>query len=172
MRAVWMLVGVLAAAGCASSPRYGKYDLNVTLDDSLRQPNKQLPTMDVDLVAVGEFRRSEWTDKSIDEYFSPRDQFRAQEREAYSIHTMSFRGNGPATQTLSRKDLVWNKWRGRPELFIIADLRGVTDRDDQKGTQRRLVLPLDTSRWAGSTINVRVRRDRIISETEPRPPKS
>jgi hypothetical protein len=168
---LWLCAVVVACslAGCASGPRIAPYDVSVSLDESLKQ-NNTWPTLEVDLVAIGEDEKNVWNAYSVDKYFSRGDLLRTGKKNNGEAHTMKFSNSDPTTQTLSRKDPVWTKWKNKPELYVIAYLRDYSDKSDPQGLFRRKVVPLDKRRWNNSqSIGIVVRQDGLKYTTDPLP---
>jgi hypothetical protein len=168
---VLVMAASMALGGCSGSPKYGPYDVTITLDQDLKQ-GAQWPSLEVDLVGVGEADRPRWSDKSIDAYFSSGDPLRSDAKSHGEAHTMRFSSADPNPKTLSKGDPIWKTWQKKPDMFVIADLRWFTDATDPNGVQRRLVVPLDRKRWKGQKIEIAVRRGglRYKPGMDPLPP--
>lgn len=133
-----VLGGAIALGGCG--PNYGAYDVNVSLDPAMARDGRY-PSVEVDLVAVSASERNAWVGKPVNEYFSGGDAFR---RDATKI-TFVFSNDSPEPKRLSRRDPIWKTWKGRQELFILANLSGASGAG--ASDPRRLILSLDTRRW-------------------------
>lgn len=144
MRRAVLATGVVAGAMAlgACGPRYAAYDVSVSLDPAMARDGRY-PAVEVDLIAVSSSERDRWVSKPVSEYFSGNDPFR---RDA-SKKTMQFSTDNPGPIVLSRRDPMWQTWKGRQELFILANLGGVSGTG--ASDPRRLVLSLDTRRWPG-----------------------
>lgn len=151
-----LAVGVaLGTIGCG--PRAGRYNVTVSLAPSLRGSS-----LDVDLVGVGEANLADWSGKDLREYFSGNDAFRTSQQDMR--YTMEFNPSSAGAKTLARQDPIWKTWQnvGYDSLYILADV---------PGTPQRLVLPMFTDRWSGSTIKVEVREGSIVPLTPMKPSK-
>jgi hypothetical protein len=130
----------------------------------------------VDIVAVNSTEVGRWENVSMTEYWSRPDSL----RNGADKFEMAFAPGNTSPKTLKASDPIWTKW-GAPDpykkpgmqLFILADLPGM--HQDLPGNQddRRVMLPLDQSRWDGEQpIRVTVQQGRLRSETSPKePPK-
>lgn len=164
-----IVVMIALLGGCKSGPRYGAYDVNVALDEKLKQGNSW-PTFEVDLVAIGDDEKDAWNSTTVDQYFSAGNSLRTGKKVNGESYTMKFSNSDPTTQTLSRKDPVWSKWQRKPEMYVIAYLRDYSDKTDQQGLFRRKIVPLDKRRWNNSqSIGLIIRPDGIKYATDPLP---
>ncbi|MCC6661563.1 MAG: hypothetical protein IT437_11835 [Phycisphaerales bacterium] len=171
------LLGLVLAAGlggCSGGPgAMGRYDIEVSMDPELAQQTGGAPQVRVDLVGVNDMDFSRWSGESMSGYWSSGSALRSESRE--SRHEITFGPGNTGTKTLSKKDKIWDKWKaGRVmHLFVLASLPGV-GMADRPGAEdgRRLILPLDSKRWPGtSVIKVLVQKSRVTCTTPPAPPK-
>jgi hypothetical protein len=161
-----MIMATTVLTGCP--PKYGPHNVALNLDSGLKE-NNQWRSVEVDLVGVGDHERAQWESKSIDEYFSSGDSLRADAKANGQAQTLRF-SSADAAKTLARNDPIWKNWKAKQNMFVIADLRWYSDADDAKGLHRRLIVPIDTSRWeSGQTIEIAVRRAGLQYKTEPKP---
>ena len=163
--AIFLAAVMVGAGGCASSwPK----DVTVRLDPSA-QEGGAVPSVDVHLVGVRRAELAKYKSMSVNEYWSPS----GLSRQTVAARKEWFLGPGATTKTVSRNDPVWKQWnvKLRPYLVVLADLRGVSDREGGGDDPRRVVLPLDKKRWPGGVkvIRLLVRRDRVQVETPPKP---
>ena len=163
--AIFLMMVMAAAGGCASSwPK----DITVRLDETSTEAGA-VPSVDVHLVGIRRGELTKYKSMSVNEYWSPG----GLSRQPVAARKELFLGPGATSKTLSRGDPVWKQWdrKVRPYLVILADLRGVSDREGGGDDPRRVVLPLDKKRWPGGlkAIRVLVRRDRVVVETPPKP---
>lgn len=145
-------------AACGSS--MGKYDVTVSPSQSLKDPSGSIPSFEVDLVGVAETEKDKWRNKPMAEYYSGRDQLRADADKS----VLTFTSADPAPKTLKKDDPIWKVWSGKQasELFVLVNLPGVKD---------PLVLPLDTARWPGRAIELEVQRSGLVPRTPMNPAK-
>ncbi len=158
-----VMTTALALGACG--PKYAAFDVQVSLDPAMARDGRY-PAVEVDLVAVSSNERDRWISKPVSEYFSGNDQFR---RDA-SKYTMRFSNETPGPLTLSRRDPIWQTWKGRQELFIMANLGGVSG--SGASDPRRLVLSLDTRRWPGDRkLEILVQGSKVTCLTPEKPVK-
>lgn len=178
MKAMAMAIGLGAAAigvGCSSTDGMSRHDVTVALAPELTAPGSTTPSVRVDIVAVNPTEAARWESYSMSEYWSRPDSLRA----GADRHEMAFAPGNTEPKTLKKSDPIWNTWGGPDaskrsgmQLFILADLPG--SHQDLPGGQddRRVVLPLDRSRWDGEEpIRITVLPTRLKSEASPKPPK-
>lgn len=155
-----MMAAMLILGGCPNRPK--GYNMTVELDESLRGK-----TVEIDMFAVGDFELTKWKQQKVDEYFTEGSDARDEARRQNQAHTFSFRSDQPPVQTFSVNQ--WKPaWKGKENMVFIADLPGLNNRSDAEGNKRRLVLPLGRKHWETETIKVRVRRERLTPDPEPK----
>jgi hypothetical protein len=161
-----VLAALVAFTGGCGGAGMGKYNVTVVPGSSLRESPGGMPSVEVDLVGVSESEAARWKSYPINDYFSGRDQLRADADKK----TLAFTAGSPGPQTLSAKDPIWQTWKGKQatELVILANLPGVSGKGEDP---RRLVLPLASNRWEGDTIEVEVQRSGIVPRTPMKPAK-
>lgn len=176
IKATMMVIGLGMAAmglGC-SSDGMSRHDVTVALAPELTGPNAPPMSVRVDVVAVNSTEASRWENGSMTEYWSRPDSL----RNSGERYEMAFAPGNTEPKTLKASDPIWAKW-GAPDaskktgmqLLILADLPG--SHSDLPGSQddRRVVLPLDRSRWDGDQpIRITVQPSRLKCETPPKDP--
>jgi hypothetical protein len=163
-------VAVVAAfvAGCSSckpgkTGPPGKYTIEVTLDDSLKQAS-----VPVDVVGVNAASLPRWQSYPMSEYWKPRDSMRT---DADKVE-LNFAAGQALTRSVDIKDPKWEQWKkkGVTHVLILAYLPGA--HVDKEGAQdsRRQILPLDVCHWPDGTekLTVLVKRSGIDPITPPR----
>lgn len=146
---LFLCAALLASCSWLSSgPR--AYDVEIGYDPSTIERFRVFPSVEVDVAAVDETTARQLEKTEIDDYFDPAGFIRGSLRKK----TFHFSEEDCESKTLSRKDPVWDSWVGKRRarfLVLFASL----PRDGDKGPDlRKLVLPLDSSRWDGSKIEV------------------
>ncbi len=163
---VAMLTGGLLMVGCSSGSRVGAFNVQVSVAKSIADDKGRIPSLEVDLIGVKDVRKSEFSSYSMSKYFSGTDQFRRDTRHKTMVFTTN---NKDAHQMLMKKDALWKDWKGSSWLFVLVNLPGV-GKDEMGGADpRRMILPLDKSRWAGNTIRLEVQGSGIALLTEMKP---
>ena len=153
--------------GCSNKPRYGKYNVQVSMDPTLAS-SAAVPSIEVDIIGVSPERAAVWDAQSLNNYFAAANM----ERQTADKFTMRFGAGATAPQTLQISDAMWAKWAGSGahHLYILASLPGVSTDAPGPADPRRLILPLDTRQWdKGQTIQVEVQRNRLQLRTAPKP---
>ena len=165
----WGLAAVVLAtpllAGCVEvmTRRIG---VEVDLDPDLRGK-----TVSVDLVGVSGTEETRWTSKSLDEYWTPGDTWRARAIRRGIIHEMRFGQGYATTQTLGPGNPIWETWNdnGAASLVLLADVPGFRMGARSGGDARRAVIPIDADRWATRTVHVSVDSEGIRIRDDPLP---
>jgi hypothetical protein len=167
-----LLVAVAAVAafvaGCSAckpgkAGPPGKYTIEVTLDESLKQAS-----VPVDVVGVNAASLPRWQSYPMSEYWKPRDSMRT---DADKVE-LNFAAGQALTKSLDIKDPKWEQWKkkGVTHVLILAYLPGA--HVDKEGAQdsRRQILPLDVCHWPDDTekLTVLVKRSGIDPITPPR----
>jgi hypothetical protein len=140
----WAALG----SGC-SSVHYGKYNVNVAMDPSMRDAgSQQLPSVTVDVLAVNENDTGLWQGKSATKWFSGLDKER-QDSSGWT-YSMNFNNQNPGPLMLKKNDPIWDKpeWKSATWLAVMANIPGA---DDQK---KVLLLPRRTDMWASGTQQI------------------
>jgi hypothetical protein len=158
----------IAISGCSAckpgkTGPPGKYNIQVSLDESLKQAS-----VPVDLVGVNLGSLSRYQTYSMTDYWKPRDLLRTDADKVEFV----FGGGQPLTRTLDTKNPKWDQWKrkGVTHVFVLAYPPG--GHPDKEGAQdaRRQVLPLDMCAWEEDTetLSVVVKRSGIDILTPPR----
>jgi hypothetical protein len=81
---------------------------------------------------------------------------------------------GKRSETLSRNDPVWQKWKanGAMRLVAIAFIPGLSGSGEGERDPRRIILPLDKNRWK-ELVDIRIiaSQSGLTSPTQPEPEK-
>ena len=109
-------------------------------------------SIEVDLIGITAEEKPEWEGYSIDKYWTPGDQKRADATEKWtrSLEMGKY-------ESLDSKDPQWKKWFGRgvTHLLIIARLPGT--HPPGPADPRRKIISLDKGEWKGNTLEFEVR---------------
>jgi hypothetical protein len=119
-------------------------------------------SIEVDVIGIREEEKPEWEGYSIDKYWTPGDQKRADaDKWTRSLEMGKY-------ETLDSKDLRWKNWLGRGvnHLLIIARLPG--SHPPGLADPRRKIISLDKRRWKGKTLEFQVRATEIRFLTLPK----
>ncbi|TVR52423.1 MAG: hypothetical protein EA425_05000 [Puniceicoccaceae bacterium] len=131
---------VLLLAGCATTPPPIQPAFNLVVDPAYAGASIQ-----VDLVGVNASEVARWRTKSVNDYFSPGDPFRATaERKSFLMGP-----DGEDAPVLAANDPIWQRWQRRDVSFIVvlADLPGYMEDREGAIDSRRLIVPLGGDRW-------------------------
>ena len=136
---VLAFITVLTLTGCQSVPK-----INVDVDPYYKDTSLQ-----VDLVGVNSSQYEVWSEKSVNEYFTPGDNF----RQSADKKTLNFGENRPPLQTLPTGDPIWNGWKKNDisHIFVLVNLPGISDEQVDK---RRQVIPLEPQAWKSSALSL------------------
>lgn len=159
---IFSLVGLLFT-GCETTQYPDPYDFNVILGSQLKGASVQ-----VDIIGISEDQLSTYVNKSVTEYFKPDDPLRQNALKT----SLNFRRDTAEAQAFPVTDPVWRAWieeNNAKYVVFLADLPGLNK--DQPGNQdpRRLILPLEKSKWdkRPEIITVQVTGEDIVPDPAP-----
>lgn len=158
----WLL---LAGTGCAT-PRMGRYDVRVTVSDSMADSARILPSVEVHLLALDPDAGRQLQTYSMTDYWNPN-----RKKDEFVKRVLHFGQGKENPQTLSYKDPIWDRWdaNGAEYLFVLADLPGLfQDKEDVKDP-RRVILPLHPERWNQRLIRISIEKGGVYLQTPPLP---
>ena len=147
-------VVVLCCAGCSSTQiSMGRYDVNVTMSESMADASGMLPSVELHLVALDRVGGRMLQGFSMGDYWNPN-----RMRDDYVRHVMRFGQGRPKTQMLSRKDPIWSRWDAAAAeyLFVLGDIQGIFEDLEDVKDPRRVILPLHPSRWQTRELQVMI----------------
>ncbi|HEV8607049.1 MAG TPA: hypothetical protein VGQ99_17040 [Tepidisphaeraceae bacterium] len=160
-----MLVVAAMGQGCSSRPEMAERNVVVTLDDTLARA----AAVEVNLIGANDTDFPRVASRSVDEYW--RDV--AGDRAPSDRYIMKLSG-ADRTKTLSRTDPIWQKWRakGAMRLVAIAFIPGVSGSGEGERDPRRIILPLDKNRWK-ELVDIRIiaSQSGLSCPTQPEPEK-
>lgn len=149
-----MAVGTAILTGCSSCKPgkpgpVGKYTIDVTLDDSLKNSS-----VIVDVVGVNTPGLPRWQAYDMAKYWREGDSLR-HDADKISLNFVSVQ---TLTNAVSSKDPHWKKWKGEgvTDLLVLADLPGPQTSHPGNEDARRLILPLDECNWPSGTSHLKV----------------
>ncbi len=167
---VWVvgltLVVAAMGAGCSGSrPEMAERNVVVTLDDTLARAT----AVEVNLIGANDTDFPRVASRGVDDYW--RDV--AGDRAPSDRYIMKLSG-ADRTKTLSRTDPIWQKWRakGALRLVAIAFIPGVSGSGEGERDPRRIILPLDKNRWK-ELVDIRIiaSQSGLACPTQPEPEK-
>lgn len=159
--------------GCECSPRSYPFTYSVVMDDNLRLPNGQFPTIEVDLVGVNEAEKDVFEGLSVNEYFAPNNRQRANAKK--QTVTLSTSSTGPFE--LEKNAPFWDDWIGRrgrdsgsgaTNVFIFANMARPSGSSGGPDT-RKESLPLNGCRWDNKNQPIEIRVTETGLKIEPGP---
>jgi len=168
-RWVWVvgltLVMAALSQGCSSHPEMAERNVIVNLDDTLARAT----AVEVNLIGANDTDFPRVANRPVDEYW--RDV--AADRAPANRYVMKLSG-GNRTQTLSRTDPIWQKWKanGAMRLVAIAFIPGLSGSGEGERDPRRIILPLDKNRWK-ELVDIRIiaSQSGLTCPTQPEPEK-
>jgi hypothetical protein len=170
MTALVALSALAVGLGGCGGAKMWRGDVEVRPAAALVNQPGGAPTIRVDLVAVNDVDLGAWQARPMSKYWEPGDDLRASAEFKY---TMTFTEGRTGAQTLAKKDAIWNEWKSRKamHLLVLADLPGPHDDLPGDADERRIVLPLDSSRWPpNQKIRSVLKQAGVRCETPPKPP--
>ena len=153
----------LAVVGCRTPrARMGRYDVKITLSQSMTDSTGMLPSVEVHILALGVVRGQGLESQSMTDYWNPN-----RPKDDYVKHTMHFGEGHPHSRILRRTDPIWSEWdrAGASWLFVLADLPGVYEDKKDVKDPRRMILPLDPRNWRYKGIDIMIEPGGIYNLT-------
>lgn len=147
----------------------GRYDVSVSTGRILDAPSMSERVIQIDVIALTNEQYCEqgWYKHDLVTYFdSNGDELRDNApvwRTTYSA--------GDTPKILSANDPLWALWEAEhaTHLVIIAEKTEVGE-DGNNDDARRIVLPLDRSRWLDDAIELRLMSSGLVLKTRRLPP--
>lgn len=148
-------------AGCGG-PRF---NVQVKVNEQWAATGR-VPTLEVDLVGANPSDAAILSRKDLLEYFAAGDDIRS----TYPKKTLTFTKSDPEPKTLEKSDPVWQAWDQKQvdQLFVLVNLPGIAGSLPGDADPRRLILPLDTTRWASTDLEVEVNSGGLVVNTPQR----
>ena len=138
----------------------------VSLDDTLARAT----SVEVNIVGANDSDFARVGTQPVDTYWREANAGRAPADRV----VMRFSG-GNRSQTLNRNDPIWQQWRakGALRLVAIAFIPGLSGQGEGERDPRRIVLPLDKNRWkdVNQEIKIIASQSGLTSPTQPEPEK-
>jgi hypothetical protein len=159
----WHVLGVLLAVlligGCHGVPM--NRVATITADEDVCQQS-----VEVHLVGVNRFKKEQWDNYSMTEYWQPNNQL----RKSASAYTYVIQyGKAPPERTLSKKHPIRKLWKTRKAeyLFVLVDLPGIFKDAHGDADPRRLILPaLNSKEWGfQKEIKIAISSSNIVALT-------
>jgi hypothetical protein len=134
------------------------FNVSVDRSEALRER-----TVRVDLVGLSDFDKTKWEAISLGAYWEPGNPDRTTARdEGFLLPWVFHTGAVESRKVLSKNDAIWGKWKARNAMHLCVMA-------DNLPGQKRLVVPLDKSRWETQTIEIILRDRKIFLRTNPLP---
>ena len=161
-----MLAMLAIAQGCSSKPEMAERNVIVSLDESLARAT----AVQVDILGANETELARLTSWPVDEYW--RD---ASMNKVPSDRKTLKLSSSMRSATLSRSDPVWQQWRNKGAMHLVAIgfIPGLSGSGEGDRDRRRIILPLDKNRWKEPLVDIQiiVSQSGMTSPTQPEPPK-
>jgi len=159
------LVMAALSQGCSSHPEMAERNVIVSLDDTLARAT----AVEVNLIGVNDTEFPRYANRPVDDYWRDVASDKAPRERAI----MKLSGSN-RSQTLSRTDPLWQKWKanGAMRLVAIAFIPGLSGSGEGERDPRRIILPLDKNRWK-ELVDIRIMASQsgLTCPTQPEPEK-
>ncbi len=153
--------------GCQSKPTAGAYDLVVTLDPTLKNPDtKRFPPVTCQVVGVA---NKDERDRLLSNSVASQLGKNADDLNASNVKTFDPSQSATGSMVISKTDPIWAKWKSPQFIVITTNIPDVkAGPGGNMQDPRRVWFSTNTLRWKGAegTISLRVMRDRIVKETQ------
>ena len=177
MRILVFLMGLMLLGGCTQNEGFwgpvlevsppnsvmGRYDVTLSTGRLLSKPELENEEVEVDVIALTnkKYCQDKWFEYDLTSYF---DASGNALRDNSPVWRATFNSE-EHKQTLTADNPIWSIWESTDatHLVIIAD--GESEEDS-----RRLVIPLDRSRWIEDDIEIRLMGSGLVLRTRRLPP--
>ncbi|MEE2912876.1 MAG: hypothetical protein VX436_03630 [Planctomycetota bacterium] len=145
----------------------GRYDVTVSAGSIEDDPRFITSDIEIDVIALtnDQYCIDGWHKYDLKDYFDINGNSL---RDSSPVWKARFNSSDNDPKTLSSDDPIWSVWEGEEatHLVILAKQMnaGTTD------SARRLVLPLDRSRWHDENIELRLMKEGLVLQTRRLPP--
>lgn len=161
-----LVIGVTAGCSTPKLPSIRR-PISISVNDELSSGSVLVHVLVLPFDRAADFEKD-----SMTKYWNSTDSERDYMSRTVQHH---FEPGRKTAFVIQRDDSIWNVWgnSGSDWLFVLADLPGSFK--DEMGTAdaRRLILPLDPTRWHwNEEIRVKITAKKIITTTPPLPPQA
>jgi hypothetical protein len=180
MRYLIFAITVLIMSGCGGGGTWGpvlevsppdcvmgRFDVTVSTGRIQDDPRFITSDVEIDVIALtnDQYCIDGWYKHDLQDYFSVTGDSL---RDASPVWKAKFNATDDDPKTLSSDDPLWSIWEAEEatHLVILAKQMGEGSGD----SARRLVLPLDRSRWHDDKIELRLMKSGLVLRTRRLPP--
>ena len=146
----------------------GRYDVTVSSGRVLDDPSMEGTEIEIDVIALTNEQYCEqgWFKRNLLTYFNPEGD---DLRDNAPVWKAKFQtGDGP--KTLSANDPLWALWEAENATHLVIIAQRVDGNETDNDDARRIVLPLDRSRWLDDSIELRLMSSGLVLRTNRLPP--
>ncbi len=145
----------------------GRYDVTLSTGGMFSKPEFADRELEIDVIAMtnDQYCKEKWFEYDLLSYF---DESGNELRDGAPVWRATFSAN-ENSQTLSADNPIWSIWESTDatHLIIIANRGGVGSSEDDS---RRMVIPLDRSRWLENEIEMKLMGSGLVLRTRRLPP--
>ena len=177
MRFLMLLMGMVLMMGCTSNEGYwgpvlevsppnsvmGRYDVTLSTGRLLAKPEMVNEEVEVDVIALTnkKYCKDKWFEYDLTSYF---DASGDALRDNSPVWRATFNSN-ENTQTLTSDNPIWSIWEASDATHLVIIAEGDAEED-----ARRMIIPLDRSRWLEDDIEIRVMVSGLVLRSRRLPP--
>jgi len=177
MRMALLLLGLLFFGGCTQNEGFwgpvlevsppnsvmGKYDVTLSSGRLLNNTDVESRALEVDVIALTnkKYCQDKWFEYDLKSYFDPNGDTLRDNSPVWRA-TFSSTEN---KQTLQSDNPIWAIWEASNATHLVVVAQGDAEEDS-----RRIVIPLDRSRWLEDDIEIRLMGSGLVLRTRRLPP--
>ena len=172
-----LLMGMFLMVGCTSNEGFwgpvlevsppnsvmGRYDVTLSSGRLLNKPDMESEELEVDVIALTnkKYCQDKWFEYDLTSYFDASGNALRDNSPVWRA-TFSAEEN---KQTLHADNPIWSIWESTNATHLVIIAEG-----DAKEDVRRMVIPLDRSRWIEDDIEIRLMGSGLVLKTRRLPP--
>ena len=176
-----ILFMTIALAGCSQNTGFwgpvlevsppnsvmGRFDVIVSTGRLLTKPEQDGTELEIDVIAMtnDQYCKEKWFEYDLSNYFDAGGNIL---RDGAPIWRATFNSN-ENTQTLSEDNPIWSVWESTNATHLII-IAGEVNEGSSGDDSRRLVIPLDRSRWLENEIEIRLMGSGLVLRSRRLPP--
>ena len=177
MKVVLLLLSLILCVGCTQNDSFwgpvlevsppnsvmGKYDVTLSSGRLLAKPEMEGEALEVDVIALTnkKYCQDKWFEYDLTSYFDPSGDVL---RDNAPVWRATFNAE-ENKQTLHADNPIWSVWEASDATHLVIIAQGDAEED-----ARRMVIPLDRSRWIEDEIEIRLMGSGLVLRSRRLPP--
>lgn len=180
MRNVIFALLMIIMAGCSGGGTWGpvlevsppdcvmgRYDVTVSAGRIQDDPRFITSDVEIDVIALtnDQYCIDGWYKHDLKKYFNANGDSL---RDNSSVWRARFNANDSDPKTLTSDDPIWSVWAAEEATHLVILAKQMNEGSGD--STRRIVLPLDRSRWHDDNIELRLMKSGLVLRTRRLPP--